>query len=433
MRNELRQRRVAQWWPLIGALGFGLTACGDETPAPTSATTIHPGSTPKRWHEFRTHKFDEGLDAEQRRQIERLESIGYLSGSVEPGVDRGVTVLTDQADAGLNFYTSGHGPEALLMDMEGNVLHRWHYDFWKVWPDYPVNRDHVATQYWRRAYLYGNGDVLAIYEGLGLIKLDRSSNLLWAYSGRAHHDLHVMPDGRIYVLTREARMDPTVHPTKPIVEDFVSILDSNGKEIERVSLLRCIKNSGMTISWPSGEMPHGDFVHTNSIEVLDGQFADRIPAFREGNVLVAFLMLSVNAVIDLDQQKVVWFDDGDFVNHHDPRLLDNRHMIFFDNKGRPGKSSIQEIDPLTGRVLWAYRGTDSQPFYSETCGAVQRLPNGNTVITESDRGRAFEVTPGHQIVWEFHNPHRSGPQGRYIATLFEVVRLPVHFPLDWRD
>ena len=35
---------------------------------------------------------------------------------------------------------------------------------------------------------------------------------------------------------------------------------------------------------------------------------------------------------------------------------------------------------------------------------MQRLPNGNTLITESDRGYVFEVTPEQETVWRFANP-----------------------------
>jgi hypothetical protein len=35
---------------------------------------------------------------------------------------------------------------------------------------------------------------------------------------------------------------------------------------------------------------------------------------------------------------------------------------------------------------------------------VQRLPNGNTLITESDRGYVHEVTPEKETVWRFANP-----------------------------
>jgi hypothetical protein len=44
-------------------------------------------------------------------------------------------------------------------------------------------------------------------------------------------------------------------------------------------------------------------------------------------------------------------------------------------------------------------------------GGAQRLPNGNTLITESDKGRAFEVTREGEIVWDFYNPD-TGSEGR---------------------
>ena len=36
----------------------------------------------------------------------------------------------------------------------------------------------------------------------GLVKLDRNSNVLWRTHARAHHDLEVLPNGTIYVLTK---------------------------------------------------------------------------------------------------------------------------------------------------------------------------------------------------------------------------------------
>ena len=105
---------------------------------------------------------------------------------------------------------------------------------------------------------------------------------------------------------------------------------------------------------------------------------------------------------------------------------------------------------VTREIHWSYRGTAEEPFYTPTCGSNQRLPDGNTLITESDAGRAFEVAPDGTIVWQYINPHlvvwpcvadlqldlpcnpyRAGDDDQFIATLFEVVRLPVDFPLDW--
>ena len=36
----------------------------------------------------------------------------------------------------------------------------------------------------------------------------------------------------------------------------------------------------------------------------------------------------------------------------------------------------------------------------------QRLPNGNTLITEGADGRIFEVTRDHELVWEYLSPTR---------------------------
>lgn len=90
-----------------------------------------------------------------------------------------------------------------------------------------------------------------------------------------------------------------------------------------------------------------------------------------------------------------------------------------------------EFDPTSLSETWAYRGNAATPFYSRTCGSNQRLANGNTLITESDNGRAFEVTPEGKIVWEFASPHRAGDDGRFVATLFEVIRLDRDFPMAW--
>ena len=106
-------------------------------------------------------------------------------------------------------------------------------------------------------------------------------------------------------------------------------------------------------------------------------------------------------------------------------------MLLFDNYVLMEQSSVWEFNPVTEEVYWHYRGNRRHPFYSEVCGTTQRLPNGNTLITESDNGRVFEVTRDKEIVWEFYNPHRAGENREYIAMVPELVRLPPEFPQRW--
>jgi hypothetical protein len=108
-------------------------------------------------------------------------------------------------------------------------------------------------------------------------------------------------------------------------------------------------------------------------------------------------------------------------------------MLLFDNNPGYPYSRVVEFDPFTQHVLWEYRGNEQRPFYSRVGGSCQRLPGGNTLITESTAGRAFEVTPQGEIVWEFLSPHRVGDNDELVATLFDLVRLPENYVPPVRD
>ena len=62
-------------------------------------------------------------------------------------------------------------------------------------------------------------------------------------------------------------------------------------------------------------------------------------------------------------------------------------------------------------------------------GGNQRLPNGNTLITESCSGRVFEITKDGRIVWEFYNPNiKTETQER--ETIYRMTRItnPENYP-----
>ncbi len=377
-----------------------------------------------RWRTLPQER-EASLSAEQREQLEKLRSIGYLGGVTESD-GSGVTAYAPEfAWDGVNFYTSGHAEEALLIDMEGEVLHRWRLPFDEIWPDSP-DADRLGASWWRRAHLFENGDLLVIFEGIGLVKLDKDSNLLWAKANHAHHDLEVLENGDILVLTREPRIIPEIHEEEFTLEDFISVLDADGNEKSRHSVYEAFVNSPWSESMFGGRKETGDIFHTNTLCVLDGSIAGTMPEFRAGNVLTSMNALGVLAVWDLEQNALVWARKSPPQGQHDPKILENGNLLFFDNLRHTSESVVLELalTPDGEETVWEYRGNEATPFTSKTCGAVQRLPNGNTVITETDGGRAFEVDPEGRIVWEFYNPERAGEDGRFIATIAELIRLP---------
>ena len=100
-------------------------------------------------------------------------------------------------------------------------------------------------------------------------------------------------------------------------------------------------------------------------------------------------------------------------------------------------SRIVEFNPITLEIVWGYSAVDGgvrmpllkgfgayksggdHRFFSYNMGSAQRLPNGNTLITESQYGRVFEVTPEGEIVWEFIHPEDG--------KVYRTYRIPY----DW--
>jgi hypothetical protein len=65
---------------------------------------------------------------------------------------------------------------------------------------------------------------------------------------------------------------------------------------------------------------------------------------------------------------------------------------------QPYSRQVQRFVILPNAVNYA-------KFYSPFISSAQRLPNGNTLITEGSDGRIIEVTAGHEIVWEYIGPY----------------------------
>ena len=145
-----------------------------------------------------------------------------------------------------------------------------------------------------------------------------------------------------------------------------------------------------------------DVFHCNAIEILDRD----VPGLGgRGDALLSFWSFDAVFVVDLRTGRATWrWGRGVLENAHHPTVLPNGNLLIFDNGTRRKWSRVIEVDPATRRIVWQYRATPPRGFFSKQRGAAQLLPNGNVLVTESDRGRVFEVTRAGDVVWEFFNP-----------------------------
>lgn len=314
------------------------------------------------------------------------------------------------------------------MDMDGRVLHTWRRALNDVWPNYipPSYLRRDATAYWRRVRIGERGELFAIFDGVGLIKIDRDSNVLWKYAGGCHHDLDIAEGGAIYVLTQKLERVPVINTEKDILHPTVTELAPDGQVRRVISLAACFAHSPyapLLTMCPDSV----DVFHANALKWLDGRLANRSEIFRKGNLLISIRTINTLAIINPEREMVVWALTGLWRQQHEPTLLDNGNILVFDNQGDNGKSQVLEVDPFSQQVIWRHAGFDSA-----LCGTARRLPNGNTLITETSGGRAFEVTSDHSVAWEFVNPHQCVENNvPMIAALLEVIRLEPSCDLTW--
>jgi len=369
------------------------------------------------------------------KDYQKLISLPYLQGYM-PAPDKVNVTKFDRSRThkSLRLYSSGHSGAAYLIDLKGNVLHEWTYKLEDLWPQLV---DQGVTPFWENIYLYPNGDLLGIFNGGGIIKIDKDSNLLWSYRCRAHHDIALDEQGNIYTLTEDKiRLKDDIFG----LDNGILILSPDGKEIKRLSLFKMMleaKDEQMkdvfrrvvSIIMNGNE----DVFHANTLERLDGKLAHLNPeVFKKGNLLLCMLTISSLAIIDPQAQKFVWFQGPViwYQGQHKPELLDSGKILSFDNHywGSMTQSRVFEFDPFTLKVGWEYL---NKGFFSETQGANFRLPNGNTLIVESDPGRVFEVTPHKETVWEFLNPHRTGPNDKLIAAVYNMYSIEPDYVSSW--
>lgn len=331
--------------------------------------------------------------------LEALRSLPYIQWS-----DRADTRLAgvtkydaEHSYPGYNFYTNDDD-EVYLMDMRGRKLHTW-----KI----PGKRQCECGE------LVGNGDLIVVCGEQAILKLDWNSKILWENKTRVHHDLAILPDQRILVLNRDA---PVKHNSYDVEFDSILYLSESGNTLGRWSTFENLQSlqkfhpptplDTRPEKRKKGEFMFFDYYHLNTVKALPPtELGKKDQRFQAGNLLICSRHVDWTAILNKETHDVVWsWGPGNLDGPHHSTMLENGNILIFDNGTRRKWSRILELDPVNFRVVWEYKGDPPQSFFSAWRGSSQRLPNGNTLITESDTGRVFEIDQRGKIVWEFWNP-----------------------------
>jgi hypothetical protein len=370
------------------------------------------------------------------RNLKAVKTLPYLNlYPAEETLDMAGVTHNDEdlCCEGLNLYHSLCS--AYLIDMSGNVVNQWSIDL-------RTSRiDHVE--------MCDNGDLLCIVKLKMLAVLGWDSGIKWMLEGRFHHDVAIGEDGGIYALTRKGEIVSIYGVPMPMMNEYIVIYSPTREITQEMSLygmlkgsispglyfetykhlfdprklaanIRCMIGSKRGDQYDFGMTAGLDLIHANTIEVVCEDFNDIL---RKGNIIICSRSLDQIAVIDPERARLVWsWGEGVLEKPHHPTVLENGNILIFDNGPARGYSRVIELNPVSEEIVWEYKSEPPQEFYTVWAGANERLPNGNTLITNSSDGQVFEVTEDGRIVWEFYNPdiNRSSKER---AAIWRMMRI----------
>ncbi|WP_319449371.1 MULTISPECIES: aryl-sulfate sulfotransferase [unclassified Mycobacterium] len=374
----------------------------------------------------------------------------------------GVTYLDPELVHESYVLFTGADGNTHLIDLNGSVAHSWPYaGVPSRILDPALNGGRVGDV---GVQLSESGDARGgIYANGTVGQISWDGDLVWQWGAQApggaarqNHDWELLPNGNRMFLVTVPRVVPSlgtdvvgdqglyeVTPDGELVWTWLA-----GDHLEEFGFSEAGWAALRETAARDPEDPWG-YLEMNSAKTLGPNrwYDTRLDtAFHPDNVLVSFRKANVIALVDKSTGKIAWkfgpYYDAEAGSQHQritahavPRPLDqtsgqhNPHMIasglpgagnilVFDNQGGAGYppaavgiyagSRILEIDPVTEEIVWQYTAEDSGlppwTFFSSFVSNAQRLPNGNTLITEGMQGRLFQVTPSGDVVWEYHSP-----------------------------
>ena len=306
--------------------------------------------------------------------------------------DAGAMAAGNRIIAGL---TPGRGAlyGAVLYDASGKELHYWPIDYAQVEPG-GIDPENVFPHGFE---VFRDGSIVVNFDdGKGLARIGPCGEVRWAVNKWYHHAISKSRDGTIWTWRGST---------------IVQVDPDTGEELQQISLQKdVIEAHGLhgvfslfTEEQEEGLEYHGDAFHANDIDVLDASMAKAFPMFEAGDLLISLRSLNLVAVIDASTHKPKWWMIGPWHRQHDPDFLPNGSISVYDNNMGMGYSQIVVVYPHTGRYDVLIKGGEQLDFYSWRRGKHQHLENANILITETERGRVFEVDRDGRVVWEYNN------------------------------
>jgi uncharacterized protein (UPF0248 family) len=309
-----------------------------------------------------------------------------------------------------------------LVDLEGKIAHTWDMPYSPGLSGYLTER---GTLYYNGRSAENNHLSRFPFKGGVALEADWTGKVLWEVRHPDHHhDGILLRNGNVLLDCMRPVPNEIARRVKGGIEEaemrsgqYHSRPEADAGKMYS-SYFAEVTPAGKTV-WEWRTWEHLDPVADGIAEIQaprtmwhQGNSLEELP---DGDLLASFRPTSTVIRISRKTGKIIWkLGPPTVCGQHAPTLLANGNILIFDNgvhrlDDSMPYSRVIEVDPATNEIVWKYQDSPAWNFFSPRMGNAQRLPNGNTLITESSFGRVFEVTKEQEIVWEYVNPFFGTP------------------------
>jgi hypothetical protein len=165
-----------------------------------------------------------------RAGAEPLPYVNYVPVKREHRGKSGTTVhVKEKAERGYNLYVPKPDAAAILVDMQGELVHKWSSDVGQPRAGLAVPASFLG---WQTARMTPKGELVAFVGRSMLLKLDWKSKVIWKLPIALHHDVTIADNGDIYALTDGTRV-VEMRGKKRLITDHGVVIVSPEGEIKR--------------------------------------------------------------------------------------------------------------------------------------------------------------------------------------------------------
>ena len=401
----------------------------------------------------------------------------------------GTTIFyPDKTFSGYTILTT-EGNQTIIIDMNGKVVHHWENLCDNEHPAKLLPGGYAMGATGNRGRILGRedsndlsvvdwkGNIVWTYKMAGVHHdFEREGNPVGYYVPGM--DSYI-DKGKTLILSHQVVEDSKISDKK-LYDDVIIEVDYSGKELFRWLASDHVKEMGfdniakiVMYRYPNYTMTRtpgvvgGDWIHINSASWLGPNkwYDQGDKRLHPDNIIYSARQTNTFGIIDRKTGKIVWHMGpeyestkalrkiGPIIGQHHVHMIPKGlpgegNILIFDNGGYGGfgapnpaaptgvnnvkrdYSRVLEINPVNLEIVWEYDANkagsrDKTKFYSDYVSSAQRLPNGNTLITEGAFGRIFEVTTDYKTVWEYISPYYEKSEN--FNLVYRAYRVPYEY------